>query len=646
MNKKKFIIIIAVCITVLVMMGIMLAFILTLTHEDEAEVDTEFTPNPTINITSEPTPTAVPTQIPIVENMLEHREAMVLATEKLSFGLASNGKLSYIGSNEGQAYCYEWSNIVKIAGNSMFTAGLTVEGKICFSGNDKISETVSGWEKIVDIAASDTVLYALTSDGKVYSTDKSADSECAVKSFSAGSDFLICVHPDGSLSGVGNVPDLNALLNVQPIAVACGSDFVIAIASDGTIHSTSNIEGVSSLKNIVRVFAYGDAFAAIDEASILYTNCSMVESEKEFQGLKCMENVEWFSSSKDHALIMFSDGSVEAFGDNTYLQCKTMDWKLLPYRTDQGYIYGLTVGSTTSDGELLATGDEITLPNGDKGIAIVFGDIDMDGDIDADDLILLKEYVAGSVSLSEAQKHAANVYHNSSDPMKIDKSDIIQLGYHLSGYTEIDQYAKDFRYSVNLAKYENINTDVVGYIKVDKTNIEGPLMYGDNFFYHTHNYAKTPTSRGSLYLYYERPVQNIVITGHNLRVAGIMLNQLHLIQDKYAKEYDKFENRVWYINLFGETHLWEVFSMYEEKPSSPQQSSQYYNCNYPNTMDMMNESEIEEWIEYQQVRSELNYQLNVTHNDRFITILTCADQHWESNQGGRIYFFLRRVDGH
>ena len=86
--------------------------------------------------------------------------------------------------------------------------------------------------------------------------------------------------------------------------------------------------------------------------------------------------------------------------------------------------------------------------------------------------------------------------------------------------------------------------------------------------------------------------------------------------------------------------------MYEEKPANPKESSQNYNCNFPNTMEELNDSEIAEWIEYQQERSELDYQLHVTPNDRFITILTCADQHWESNQGGRIYFFLRMVDGH
>lgn len=114
----------------------------------------------------------------------------------------------------------------------------------------------------------------------------------------------------------------------------------------------------------------------------------------------------------------------------------------------------------------------------------------------------------------------------------------------------------------------------------------------------------------------------MVISGHNLRRAGIMLHQLHKIQDEYAPTYGEFKNRLWTLNLFGETHTWEVFAMYEEKPASAEQSSQYYNCNYPQTMESMTSEQISEWISYQQARTELDYSVHVTPNDRFLTVLT------------------------
>ena len=634
---------------------IMLCAVLTMASCKKQGDDTSPSPNSTASQTTEathasptPAPTEEPTPEPKIDNSLKDTGAMVLACAKLSFGLASNGRLSYMGSNEGQAYCYDWADVVKIVGSPGFCAGLTKHGTVLFSGADELKAIAETWENVTDITASDTALYALTASGKVLSTDGSADELRAVTVFSAGSDFLVCKLFDGRLTGVGSLPDMSSISSsgAKITSIACGTDFVCVLTEDNRLLSTKQDNPFKSISSVVDIFACGDHTAVIDSSGRLYTDCHLIPSDSDGVGLNIKEDVRFFSCSEDHALLLNSDGSVSAYGDNTYLQCKTGAWQLLPYRTDDGYILGLTVGQTLPDGSIVKTGDEITLPDGAEGIAVILGDIDMDGVIGVDDSILLNKYLHGSASLTAVQKRAANVYYDSSDPDSVDMADFEQLRYHMNGWTEIDQYAKDFRYSVKVAEYENINTDVVGYIKIQNTNIEGPLMYGDKFYYHTHNYAKTPTSRGSLYLYYGHPTKNIVITGHNLRVAGIMLHELHHIQDKYAKDYDEFENRVWYVNLFGETHLWEVFAMYEEKPKTQSQSSQYYNCNYAHTMDSMTDEEIEAWIDYQQERTELNYQLHVTPEDRFLTILTCADQHWESNQGGRIYFFLRRVDGH
>ena len=86
--------------------------------------------------------------------------------------------------------------------------------------------------------------------------------------------------------------------------------------------------------------------------------------------------------------------------------------------------------------------------------------------------------------------------------------------------------------------------------------------------------------------------------------------------------------------------------MYEEKPKEPKYTSQYYNTNYPQTMENLSTEQIAKWIAYQQEKTQLDYKVDVDPTDRFITVLTCADLHSESELGGRIYFFLRRVDGH
>lgn len=327
------------------------------------------------------------------------------------------------------------------------------------------------------------------------------------------------------------------------------------------------------------------------------------------------------------------------------MQCEVGSWRLRPYPVG-GYILGFAPGSTDADGFTLYTGASCSLPNGTRGTAVILGDIDGDGLIAEADLELLRGYLAGRISLSAVQLQAANVLRDARRPDSVDRADAEQLRYHLAGYTVIDQYARSFTYSGEIADAERTNADACGYIRLGGTNINAPVMYGDDFYYHYHDPAGRSSSNGSIYLYYDYPSRNTVITGHNLRRSGTMLHDLHKLQDNQARGYGEFSRRVYSINLFGETGLYEVFALYEEKPSSRDDSSQYYNCNYNYKMESMSDGEIRSWIRCQQDRTELDYTLAVDPSDRFVTILTCSDTHAESELGGRLYFFLRRVDGH
>lgn len=613
---------------------IMLIFFKKEEKKLNSAIEPTVAPPPTsVVITSSPTPK--------VENSIEKTGGMVFASDKLSFGLASNGRVSYIGSNEGQAYCFEWNKIVQICGNSNFTAGLSEDGTVLVSGSEELKATVSSWENIVFLAASDTTLYSLTKDGRILSSDASENGITGAIMIATGSDFVVFQLHDGTLTGFGNLPNLTVFEGESLIQIECGNDFVCGLTDEGkfltTKASSASSPSFTDIEGIKRIFACNDTTAIIDEAGTLHTDCEFIEGE--------IENVHWFSSGFEHALVLLDDGRVLSFGDNEYMQCETDNWRLRPYSTEDGYILGLTVGEVKADGSLVRTGDSYTLENETSGIALILGDIDMNGKIDENDSVLLEGYLLGTMELSDIQLHAANVLQAEENESSVDEADAEQLLYHLNGFTEIDQYARSFTYSSEIADAECVNRDAVGYIKLDGTNIEYPLMYGDNFYYHYHNAAGVATSRGSIYLYYPTPTKNIVITGHNLRKPKIMLYELHKIQDEYAEGYSIFKNRIWVVNVYGETHYWEVFAMYEEKPADKAHSSQYYNCNYNYTMDSMTDEQIQEWIDYQVQRTELDYTPFVTPEDRFITILTCSDHHWESNLGGRIYFFLRRMDG-
>ena len=57
----------------------------------------------------------------------------------------------------------------------------------------------------------------------------------------------------------------------------------------------------------------------------------------------------------------------------------------------------------------------------------------------------------------------------------------------------------------------------------------------------------------------------------------------------------------------------------------------------------MNEQQRQAWIDYQLKKSTLKYDVSVCTSDRFMTLVTCGDNHYDAKKGARLYFFLRWV---
>lgn len=597
-------------------------------------------PTATVDVTVTPEPTPAPEVTPYPSPA-----GMVAVSDKLTYGLSSVGLLSYTGVTNGRSACYDWRDITFIVTNDNFTAGLTEEGKVLIAGDDALADATAKWTDIVELACSDSAVYGLKSDGTVLSTNNTTNGLRSARTIAASGNYVISIDEKGGYFALGGVPDFRSFLGRGVIRLAAAPDHLVGLTAQGELLSTREGDPFNGVTGCTAVFAGEGWTAYIDAEGRLHTDCALCIGEG--GGAEAVfDDGCWFAAEAEHAVIMHRDGTVTAFGGTDNYECNVDDWRLAPYLTEDGYVLGVAPGSVNENGEPIRTGDECCLWDGTAGTAVILGDIDCDGQISQADIDLLRSYLNGRATLSAAQKQAGNIIRDPSKPTSIDNADLEQLRYHLLGFTVIDQYAKRFAYMSKLASAERTNTDTCGYIAIRGTNIDAPIMYGDNFYYHYHNPSGASSSAGSIYLYYNYPSRNTVITGHNLRKSGTMLHDLHKIQDNYARSYSVYKNRLWQINLFGESGLYEVFAMYEEKPSDPSGSSQYYNCCYSQTMERLSREQIEAWIRTQNSRSALNYSVTVTPDDRFVTILTCSDTHAESELGGRIYFFLRRVDGH
>ena len=555
---------------------------------------------------------------------------MVSVSDKLTYGLSSAGVLSYIGRTNGRSACYGWKDLTWVESTDRYTLGLDKAGRILVAGKYQegeqdssvfgtaayIEEKTADWTDIVCICMNDLSIYGLKKDGTVLSTEGGKQAMLKdIRLIAAAADWFIAVDAYGRVWTLGpgadnggaqrfygKTADVSAIEGKELAWLKGFKEHIVALTKDGELISTRPGDALNGAKDCVQVFADEGWTAYIDAGGTLHTDCPLIEGGT-------VESVYWFDASADHAAVLHNDGSVQCFGDNSLLQCDTWSWRLLPYE-EGGCVFGFGPGTDDGSGGLIKTGDSVTLWNGSQGTAVIYGDIDSDGQITQADLDLIRSATSGGAALTAAQLKAANLIHYSGSPDSIDMADLEQLRYHLSGYCTIDAFAKSNVYTDQIVAAEDINPDVSGYIRLDGTNIDYPIMYGSGFYYHYYNWKGWKDECGSVYYYYIGPMKNTVITGHNVR-WGSILNHLHVIQDYYAPYYSDYRQRLWWLNIWGETGLYEVFSMYEQKSASYAESS-----------------------------------LHTDLDDRFVTVCTCADTHAESDRGGRIYYFLRRVDGH
>ena len=593
---------------------------------------------------------------------------MVSASDRLTYGLSSAGLLSYTGRTNGRGACYEWRDVVWVETSDRYTLGLDKDGRVLVAGiyqdgeSDSsvfgtaayIAEKTADWTDIVCICMNDISVYGLRKDGTVLSTEGGRQLMLKdIRLIAAAGDWFAAVDAYGRVWPVGpkdtgsqdqvfygKTPDLSAIEGKELVWLKGFPQHIVALTADGELISTRPADPMNGAKDCVRAFADENWTAYLDKSGLLHTDCPIME------GIT-VENAYWFDASDTHTAISRTDGTVVCYGlngINDYYQRRTWQWRLLPFGED-GYVYGIAPGTTGKNGQAVRTGDTYELPDGSTGIAVILGDLNSDGQIDSADLALLESAADGDADLTGAQWQAADVLRDTSRPGTVDETDVKQLEYHLKGYTIIDQYLKNDYYVNDVAESERINIDVSGYIYLDGTNIDYPIMYGPSFYYHYYNWKGWKDECGSVYFYYLGTRKNTVVTGHNVR-WGSILNHLHVIQDNYAPYYSEYSERLWTLNFWGETGIYEVFSMYEQKSASYNESYLYYNTNYSRSMNKMSVEEIQKWIDHQNENTDLDYTVHVDPDDWFATVLTCADTHAESDRGGRIYFFLRRADGH
>jgi len=181
-------------------------------------------------------------------------------------------------------------------------------------------------------------------------------------------------------------------------------------------------------------------------------------------------------------------------------------------------------------------------------------------------------------------------------------------------------------YNAKLAVLKSQNSDAVGWIYIPGTNIDYPIVMApkdDPEFYIDHSFTKAEYAHGALYIEARcrdsiLENKNTIIVGHNIRLQGMMFNQLA----KFEQE-DFFKNHS------------EVY-IYTEEGKFVFNLFSFYRVNYLYPFRRVTFKDDNDFVQYLQTMQENSWHnrdgVTFTAEDRIITMYTCTNDNVKTNR--------------
>lgn len=176
---------------------------------------------------------------------------------------------------------------------------------------------------------------------------------------------------------------------------------------------------------------------------------------------------------------------------------------------------------------------------------------------------------------------------------------------------------------VILAQYQELykqNADMAGWLQIEGTKINYPVMYTQDDFYLNHNFEKKKSASGIPYVDRRFSVDpyytNTIIHGHNMN-NGSMFSSLLRYKDFHYYQ----EHPVIHFNTIYEKRDYEIIAAFPSKiyPQNDQGSFKPYQF-----INAKNKQEFTRYIE--NIKALSLYETNATaeYGDQLLTLMTCA----------------------
>ena len=170
--------------------------------------------------------------------------------------------------------------------------------------------------------------------------------------------------------------------------------------------------------------------------------------------------------------------------------------------------------------------------------------------------------------------------------------------------------------NVDFSELLKRNSDTVGWINVNNTNINYPVVQKNNNDDYLHKaFDGSKNQAGWIFADYRNDMENFdkntIIYGHsrlNKTMFGSLFNVLN--ESWYSNKY----NQIIRFSTPTENTMWQVFSVYKIDLES-----------YYLQVDFDNDSQYLEFLNTLKSRSKYDFNVSLNENDKIITLSTCSD---------------------
>lgn len=171
----------------------------------------------------------------------------------------------------------------------------------------------------------------------------------------------------------------------------------------------------------------------------------------------------------------------------------------------------------------------------------------------------------------------------------------------------------------NYEELSTLNKDMIGWLKIEGTNIDYPVMYTGDDFYLTHDFEHAISKSGLPYIDRRCAVgpfgTNTIIYAHNMKNGTMFSELLNFMEPDYYTNH-----RIIRFDTLYETQEYEIFAVFE---------SEVYKTNdtifkHYNFLDAESVASFDEYVASIGEMTLYETGISPKYGDEFITLMTCS----------------------